>query len=35
MGYLLKNIKAIPLALAESTLKGAKGLVLGSFAKSD
>ena len=35
MSYLLKNIQAIPLALAESTLKGAKNLVLGSFAKSD
>ena len=27
--------KAVPLALAESTLKVVKGLVLGNFVKSD
>lgn len=41
MGYLLKTVtlkspqEAVPLALAESTLKGAKGLILGSFSKSE
>lgn len=32
---LKSSQEAVPLALAESTLKGAKGLILGSFAKSD
>lgn len=41
MSFFLKTVtkkssqEAVPLALAESTLKGAKSLILGTFAKSD